>query len=116
MALTVEKKTAHVEIKIKPKSWVDPSTLAKAIDDAGYKARREEIRLTLTGTLTKENDSYIFTLDDVASTKAQPFILSGDNALLEQFVGKSVRVEGAWKPAPKGESRAKLQLLKIASE
>jgi hypothetical protein len=115
-ALTVEKKTAHVEIKIKSKSWVDPSALAKAIDQSGYKARREEIRLTLTGILTKENDVYLFTLGDVTPTKVQPFALSGDSATLEPLVGKAVRLEGAWQPAPKGESRAKLQVLKIALE
>jgi hypothetical protein len=114
--LTVEKKTAHVEIKLKPKTWVDPSALAKAIDEGGYKARREEIRLTMTGTLSRENDVYLFTLGDMTTQPPLVFKVLGDSVLLEPLVGKSVKIEGAWKAIKKGESYPTLQLLKISPE
>lgn len=87
--------------------------MAKTIEDGGYGARREDIRLTLMGTLNKEGDSFVLMLEDV-KPGPQVFLLSGEVALLEALVGKSVQLDGLWKPGKKGE-RAQLQVRKAVA-
>ena len=88
--------------------------MAKTIEDGGYGARRDDIRLTLTGVLSKEGESFVLTLGDV-KPGPQAFLLSGEVALLEPLTGKPVQLDGLWKPGKKGE-RAQLQVRKAVAE
>ncbi len=94
---------------------MDPAALAKAIEGGGYGARRDDIRLTLVGALSKEKESYFFTLNDV-QPGPQIFTLSGDVNLLEPLLGKSVKIEATWKAARKGDAGASLKLLSAVAE
>lgn len=105
----VEKKSAHLEITLRPGAWVDPAAMVKAIEDGGYGARRAEIRLTLTGSLRRSETGYLLVLEDV-KPGPQTFRLVGEARLLETLVGKSVAAECAWQPGGKGE-RPQLRVL-----
>lgn len=87
--------------------------MAKTIEEGGYGARREDIRLMLIGTLSKEGESFVLTLGDV-KPGPQVFLVSGEVALLEPLTGKPVQFDGFWKPGKKGE-RAQLRVVKLSA-
>ena len=107
----MEKKSAWVEIKIKAGVWIDPLRLVKAIGEAGYQARRDDIVLTLTGTLIKEKSGYLLQVSDA---KPGPQVLSvqGDSVAWETLVGVPVEVEGFYGTQKIGTPMT-LHLLKI---
>jgi hypothetical protein len=76
--------------------------MAKAIDDGGYSARRDDIRLILVGMVQKEGSQYVLVLSDV-TPGPQTIELSGDAKLLEPLVGTTASITGLWKPGKKGE-------------
>jgi hypothetical protein len=95
---------------LKPGAWIEVDKYVKQIADAGYQARRDDIRLTVTGMVTKEGDKLLLTVDDVkpeAQTLALSAASSKDRAEAERFaselrsaadkLGKRVEVVGWWK-------------------
>lgn len=107
----MEKKSAWVEIKIKAGVWIDPLRLVKAIGEAGYQARRDDILLTLTGTLVRENGVYLLQMSDV-KPGPQLFSVQGDSVSWEALVGTPVEVEGFYGTQKAGVPMT-LRLLKI---
>jgi hypothetical protein len=102
---------------VKPGAWIDPSAYIKSIGDAGYQARKDDVRLTLTGKLSREGDAYLLTLDDV-KPGPQVFVVQSATSKNEKekadfasafgrlgdMTGQTVELEAFWKPpAKKGE-------------
>ncbi|WP_395139530.1 hypothetical protein [Armatimonas sp.] len=107
----MEKKSAWVEIKIKAGVWIDPLRLVKAIAEAGYQARRDDILLTLTGTLVREKGGYLLQMSDV-KPEPQVLFVQRDSVVLEDLVGVPVEVEGFYGTQKAGVPMT-LRLLKI---
>ena len=116
----VIKKPAHLEISLKPNVWVDPSKMLKQITDAGYAAREDEIRFTLTGKFTKEGDVITFVLSDIKSEQVSLLITAykgkdekrtkeNTDAMKsgESLIGQKLEVEGDWLPPPKKQDKDK---------
>ena len=58
-------KPVHIEISLSQGVWIDSSIFTQQIKGAEYEARKDEIKLTLIGTVVKEGDVITFTLSDV---------------------------------------------------
>jgi hypothetical protein len=106
-------------VSIKPGVWIEPSRFFQQISDAGYAARKDDVRLTLTGTLVKEGDRLLLRVEDVKPGPQEFLLLPGKSkdekeasAFAEAFqeasekVGKTVELEGVWKPADKKDKTA----------
>lgn len=111
---------------LKPGAWIDPALFIKQIADAGYEARKDEVRLTLTGKLDKEGDRLLLTLDDVKPEPQKFVIVKGESkkeketkdfadayTQAEAFAGKTVQVEGLWKPANTKQDKNALPTLTL---
>lgn len=83
----------------------------KAIGEAGYQARRDDILLTLTGILVRENGIYLLQMSDV-KPGPQVFSVQGDPGSWEALVGTPVEVEGVYGTQKVGTPMT-LRLLKI---
>ncbi len=113
----------RIVISLKSVSWIDPPKFAKQIADAGYGARKEEVRLTVVGTVERDGDRLVLTLPEMKppirlllsatglKDKAAAATATEAIKLLEQNVGKLVEVEGMWIPADKGAGPLALQRL-----
>lgn len=111
---------------LKPAAWVDPDKFIKQIADAGYAARKDDIRLTLTGKVTKEGDKLFLTVDDVKPGPQKFLLLQGMNKNEKQAkdrsdayqavsskAGEIVELEGLWKPADTKKDKQALPSLSI---
>lgn len=109
--LTTEK-PVHLDVTLRPGAWVDPSTFIKQIGDAGYAARKDDIRLTLTGKVVKEGSKLVLVVEDVKPAPQRLELLpppaknakaanSWKEALktIDDAAGRSMEVEGYWTPA-----------------
>lgn len=90
---------------------MDPDKFIRQIADAGYQARRDDIRLTLSGKVTRDGDRFLLAIEDVKPPVS--LALSSDGAKgneakksaerakaeAEKMVGQTVVLEGYWKPA-----------------
>ena len=108
--------------------WVDPAQFIKQIAGAGYQARKDDLRLTLTGKVTKEGDTYLLTVADV-KPGPQVFVLnpatskdakehasfSGAFGALAQRVGQATEVEGFWSPPGKEGDKPRLLVRQVSS-
>ena len=56
-------------MSLKPGVWIDPAVFFKQISGAGYEGRKDDVRLTLVGKVSKEGDKLFFTLEDVKPAK-----------------------------------------------
>jgi hypothetical protein len=54
-----------LKITLRPGAFVEPSLVFRQIAVAGYQARTSDVRLSAEGTLTKEGDRLLLTLDNV---------------------------------------------------
>jgi len=116
----------HLDVTLKPDAWVDPEKFVKQIADAGYAARRDEIKLTLTGMLLREGERLLFTMSDV-KPGPQTFIIvavaskveKDEKAIEEAFkeagdrVGETVEIEGYWRPADTKKDKNALPTLAL---
>lgn len=106
--------------------WIDPPKFFKQIEDAGYGARKEDVRLNLTGKITKVGDRLLLTVDDV-KPKSQAFVLVEGKSKKEKetkalagafkeagdLVDKQVEIEGEWKPPLDKKDKAALPTLTV---
>jgi hypothetical protein len=87
------------------------------IKEAGYGARKDEVKLVLTGTIVEENGTLLFALR--GKDMEQQFLLASEiekavptpaslKALGEAkgLVGKPVEIEGWWRAKPADEKDA----------
>ena len=102
--------------------WVDPALFAKQIAAAGYQARKDDVRLTLRGTVKKEGKHLLLAVADVkpgpqvfvlqaaASNDArEKEVFGAAYGQLAKYAGQAVEVEGFWQaPVKKGERAALL--------
>jgi len=121
-------KPVHLDVTLKPGAWIDPEKIFRQISDAGYSARKDEVRLTLTGKILKEGDKLFLLLDDIKSGPLKFLLLKGSSkkeqeakALTEAFQAAgeqgdmTVELEGLWRPADKRDKSAlpMLTVLKV---
>ena len=101
----------------------------KQIADAGYGARKEDIRIVLTGKVIRENDQLFFLAEDLKPASQKFSLLKGvskneKEAKLwsEAFekagssLGETVEIEGYWKAADTKKdksAKASLSLIRI---
>ena len=105
---------------------MDPTLFFKNIGDAGYQARRDDVRFTMTGMLSKEGDTLLLTVSDVKpgpqvfalapatskDAKEQAAFTAAYDDLAKR-VGQSVTLEAFWKPPAKKEAKAVLLVRKV---
>ena len=110
-----------MNIRLKPGVWIEPAAFFKQIEGAGYQARKNDVRLSLTGTVTKEGDELLLSVADV-KPGPQVFRLAAavskdakEQATVTdafgnvgQSVGRSVLLEGYWLPPANKGGRATL--------
>lgn len=120
------KKPPHLDITLKPKTWIDPEKFIKQIADAGYAARKEDIRLTLTGKITKEGEKLFFTLEDV-NPDPKKFLLKQSTSKddkeakawadafeeVSRRVGETFELEGFWRPVDTKKGKEALSTLSV---
>lgn len=117
------KKPVHIDVTIKKGTWIDPQKYIDRIADAGYAARKEDIRLTLTGQLAKEGERLILTMSDVGAAPVKFAVVEGkgkDAAETKQMAealdattklaGQTVEVEGWWRPVKQKTAGALVEL------
>jgi hypothetical protein len=111
---------------VKPGAWIDPSQYIKSIGDAGYQARKDDVRLTLMGKLSREGDDYLLTLDDV-KPGPQVFVVQAATpknekeradfatafGRLGKLTGQEVELEAFWKPSSKKGEKASLLVRRV---
>ena len=116
----------HIDIKLKEGVWIDPKSFIDRIDKAGYQARKDDIVLKLSGTLSQEEGKLILAMQDV-KPGPQKFILSTEMsrkpAESESFAqaykraaelaGQKVEIEGRWTPPAKGAESASLAVRSV---
>ncbi len=120
------KKPAHLDVTLKPGTWADPNKMLQKIEEAGYAARKEEIRLTLVGKIAKEGDHYLLVLDDVKpgpqslllqSYRGKDTVAVKDNAVtlpkLADFAGRNVEIESYWSLPDKKDKTAPATLAPV---
>ena len=98
-------KPVHLEVTLKPGIWIDPSRFIKQIADAGYAARKNDIRITLTGKVSKDGDGFLLTVDDLKPEAVQFRLVEG--------MSKDPKVTGTWNAAFKTVTAAAGQTLEI---
>lgn len=116
----------HLDVTLKPGTWIDPPRFFKQIGDAGYGARKDDTRLTLTGKLTKDGDRLLLTLDDVKPGPQSFVVVRGtskdakeaqalDTAWSEaqKLAGQMVELEGRWKPGEKKGAPQSLAAIRV---
>ncbi len=116
----------HLDVTLKAESWIEPEKFLKQIADAGYEARKDDVRLTLRGKLDKDGDRLILTLDDVQPGPQKFVVTQGESkkekeakdfadayAQAQGLVGKAVEIEGYWKPADKKKVKEALPGLTV---
>jgi hypothetical protein len=122
----VTEKPVHVDITLKSGIWIEPTKFFKQIEDAGYGARKEDVRLTLTGKINKVDDRLLLTVDDM-KPESQTFVLvEGKSkkekemkALSDAFketgirVDQTVEIEGVWKAPSDKKDKAALPTLTV---
>jgi hypothetical protein len=114
----------HLDITLKPGVWIDPSKFFQQIANAGYGARKDDVRLTLTGKLTKEGDQLFLTLDDVQPGPQKFRVIQGEGrgekegeVFAETFrkaaelLGQTVEVVGDWHPSAEKKNKTAPSLL-----
>ena len=119
----------HLDITLKPGVWIEPTRYFQQISDAGYEARKDSVRLTLTGKITKEGDKLFLTLEDVKPNPVKFVLLAGTSkkeeeakklAVAFQMAGEhldqTLELEGTWKPADKKDKAAlpSLMVLRVS--
>ena len=105
---------------------MDPNAFIKQIADAGYQARKDDIRLILIGKLTKEADRLVFTMDDVKPGPLRFEVIRGTSkdekeskSLATAYeeasnrAGQKVEIEGYWKPADTKKDKTALPTLAV---
>jgi hypothetical protein len=114
----------HLDIALKSGVWVEPSKFFVQISEAGYEARKNEVRLTLTGKITQEDDRLLLILDDVKPGPQKFLLAQGESknekeaqTLAEAFrkieglVGQTVELEGVWQPPTDRKEKSALSRL-----
>lgn len=116
----------HLDVTLKPGIWIDPEKFIKQIGDAGYAARKDDIRLTVTGKITKEGDKLLFSMEDVKPGPQKLLLVQGKNknekeakawadAFMETSnkIGETVELEGFWKPGDTKKDKEALASLSV---
>ncbi len=116
---------AHLDVTLKPGVWVDPARMTRVVNDVGYEARRDDVRLTVVGRLEIEGTGYRLVVGDVSPAQAFSLVAyagkdggsrkasGGGMAALPGLAGHPVELSGFWKPDADGPG-ASLAVLKVA--
>jgi hypothetical protein len=88
-----------VKVTIEKGTWVDPSRMTRAIQDSGFTPVEEEIHLTVSGTIEKQDGHFALALDGMK--QPQSLTISGpEDAAMDQALsnnmGKQVQLEARW--------------------
>ena len=119
-------KAPRLEIALKPGAWIDPPQLFRQIAEAGYQARKDDVRLALTGTITKEGDDLLFTMGDVKpgprvfrlaeavskNTEEQAALTAAFRGA-GQSVGRPVQIDAYWQSPAEKEGKATLLVRQV---
>jgi hypothetical protein len=116
----------HIDVTLKPGVWIEPPRFFEKIADAGYAARKEDVRLTLSGSLSKEGDKLILTLADVGSAPVKLAVVEGkgkDAVETKQatdafksandLAGQPVEIEGWWRAPKQKGGTAELAVTRV---
>ena len=106
--------------------WTDPPQFFKQVEAAGYGARKNEVAITLTGKLTREGEWLLLTVDDVRPGPQRFVIVKGTSRDSKQnhafghaydeagkHAGRSVEVDGWWRPPADKKDKAALSTLAV---
>ena len=106
-----------LDVTLKPGAWVDPARMLQVIRDAGFTPVPEEVRLVVTGTLSKKDDGFVLTLDGMKSpldliciTGAGPGAPDAEAAAA--LVGRRAEAAGRW--VAEGGGRLELTAIRAA--
>ena len=96
----------RVVVTLRPGAWIEPEQLFRQIALTGYKARPDDVSLTLRGRVTRSLEgALLLTVSDI-TPGPQRFLLApaDDNAARElEKLGTEPRdteVEARWRPVP----------------
>ena len=119
-------KPVHLEVTLKQGVWIDPAKFIQQIADAGYAARKEDVRITLTGTVSKEGERLFLTADDLKPAPPRFELIQAKGrtekeaaAWSEAFkavsagAGTTVELEGYWTPANTKKNKDALPTLSV---
>jgi copper chaperone CopZ len=109
------KSHVNLDVALHPRTWVDPSRLFREIRLVGYRARPDELKLRLRGTVSRSGDGLVLTLEDVAPGPVRfrlapadargkrreeiDIALAGLRNAIEDGERRTIEVEGLWRPA-----------------
>ena len=116
----------HLDVTLKRGVWIDPAKFIQQIADAGYAARKDDVRVTLTGTVSKGGDRLLVTVDDLkaGSVKFELVLAKGRNEkeasawsdafkAVGESAGKPIELEGFWTPANLKKNKDALPTLSV---
>jgi hypothetical protein len=121
----------NVDVKYHPGTWVEPERLFQQISQVGYRARKDEVKFRLRGTVDTKDSNLRLTLADVAPGPITFFLSPADvrgkqrdeltaalatvqkAAEADTKEIPSVEVEGWWRPAKTAGQPASLLVTKI---
>ncbi len=107
-----------LDVTLRPGAWVDPARMLQVIRDAGFTPVPEEVRLVVTGTLSREGESLVLALDGMRSPRDLICITGAgpgapDAAAAAALVGRRVEAEGRW--VAEGGGRLELTAIHAAA-
>ncbi|MES2460344.1 MAG: heavy metal-associated domain-containing protein [Armatimonadota bacterium] len=119
----------NLDLKLQPGAWVEPVRLFQQISLVGYRARQDELKLRLRGTVSVSDDHLLLTLTDVTERPLRFRLTTGDISKkqnekiragmesLKRSLGpdgsQSLTVEGLWRPATAPGEPASLVLTHV---
>jgi hypothetical protein len=96
-------KPPHMEVRLKPGAWVDPSKMTDTIRRAGYTPIASDVRLTVTGKVEKRGEALVLVLDNMKAPVELTAVAHSSSPEtaphLARHVGDLVEVEGYWLPS-----------------
>jgi hypothetical protein len=105
-------------VMIKPGAWVDPARMLQVIFDAGFTPVPEEVRLVVTGTLSKKGEGFTLAVDGMKAPLELTCVPGAgpgapDATELSALAGHRVEAGGRWAAA--GAGRLELTAIRAIS-
>ena len=106
----------RVDVTLRPGAWIEPEQLFRQIALTGYKARPDDVSLTLRGRVTRSPDGLLLTVGDVTPGPQRFLLAPADDKArreMEKFGAEpgETEVEARWRPvAPRNPPPALLSV------
>ena len=103
----------RLEVYTKQGVWVPPSSMLEQIARGNFDARRQDVRITVVGTMQSNGDRSTIEIDQPGSPSVSLTLVPGkelrpeEMPALRQRTGERVELTGIWRPGA-GEGPARL--------